>query len=257
MGAGELGGVLQFAEQVAKTFALSNKLPEGTGVRVLFTDFGAKSLVATRWNPLPENLTLGRRILDHLPPVLPKRELRMEERTKLSEMCESSVMLVVAPNQSEMAAVLGIFDVMKDLGKKVPVILLNAKLVQDTVALAGVMLNKFRAFESTLLPVFHLEQFDPDDDKDVRPGPSSDGNLQDPIPLNSAVVVRVWPRPFSVWEDNPEDPEAIDGYFLLDVNDTRAQDPEDCLTFLKGSRELMKRMRLKERQDREKGGKMI
>ncbi|CAK9054373.1 DUF1995 domain-containing protein [Durusdinium trenchii] len=106
------------------------------------------------------------------------------------------------------------------------------------------MLNKFRAFESTLLPVFHLEQFDPDDDKD-------------PIPLNSAVVVRVWPRPFSVWEDNPEDPEAIDGYFLLDVNDTRAQDPEDCLTFLKGSRELMKRMRLKERQDREKGGKMI
>ncbi|CAK9014933.1 DUF1995 domain-containing protein, partial [Durusdinium trenchii] len=109
---GELGGVLQFAEQVAKTFALSNKLPEGTGVRVLFTDFGAKSLVATRWNPLPENL-----ILDHLPPVLPKRELRMEERTKLSEMCESSVMLVVAPNQSEMAAVLGIFDVMKDLGK--------------------------------------------------------------------------------------------------------------------------------------------
>eukprot|EP00913_Durusdinium_trenchii_P024848 g23322.t2 len=161
----ELGGVLQFAEQVAKTFALSNKLPEGTGVRVLFTDFGAKSLVATRWNPLPENLTLGRRILDHLPPVLPKRELRMEERTKLSEMCESSVMLVVAPNQSEMAAVLGIFDVMKDLGKS-------------------------------------LGQRGPE----------------------VAVVVRVWPRPFSVWEDNPEDPEAIDGYFLLDVNDTRAQD---------------------------------
>ncbi|CAL1155481.1 unnamed protein product, partial [Cladocopium goreaui] len=232
---GELGGVLQFGEQVAKTLAYSNKLPEGNGVRVLFTDFGAKSLVATRWGDLPENL-----ILDHLPPVLPKRELRMEERMKLNEILESSILLVVAPNQSEMAAVLAIFDVMKDLGKKVPVILLNARLVQDTTAVAGVMLRNFRAFEGTLLPVFHLEQFDPEDDKD-------------PLPLNSAVIVRVWPRPYSVWEDNPEDPEAIDGYFLLDVNEQQPQDFQDCLTFLKGSRELTKRMRLKERQERDKG----
>lgn len=236
---GELGGVLQFGEQVAKTLAYSNKLPEGNGVRVLFTDFGAKSLVATRWGDLPENL-----ILDHLPPVLPKRELRMEERMKLNEILESSILLVVAPNQSEMAAVLAIFDVMKDLGKKVPVILLNARLVQDTTAVAGVMLRNFRAFEGTLLPVFHLEQFDPEDDKD-------------PLPLNSAVIVRVWPRPYSVWEDNPEDPEAIDGYFLLDVNEQQPQDFQDCLTFLKGSRELTKRMRLKERQERDKGGKLL
>ena len=47
---------------------------------------------------------------------------------------------------------------------------------------------------------------------------------QDPLPLNSAVIVRVWPRPYSVWEDNPEDPEAIDGYFLLDVNESQPQD---------------------------------
>ena len=33
------------------------------------------------------------RLLDHLPPVLPKRELRMEERMKLSEILESSVLL--------------------------------------------------------------------------------------------------------------------------------------------------------------------
>ena len=47
--------------QVAKTLAYSNKLPEGNGVRVLFTDFGAKSLVATRWGELPENLQLRER----------------------------------------------------------------------------------------------------------------------------------------------------------------------------------------------------
>ena len=45
-------------------------------------------------------------------------------------------------------------------------ILLNAKLVQDTTAVAGVMLRNFRALEGTLLPVFHLEQFDPEDDKE-------------------------------------------------------------------------------------------
>ena len=51
--------------------------------------------------------------------------------------------------------------------RKVPVILLNARLVQDTTAVAGVMLRNFRAFEGTLLPVFHLEQFDPEDDKET------------------------------------------------------------------------------------------
>jgi hypothetical protein len=54
--------------------------------------------------------------------------------------------------------------------RKVPVILLNARLVQDTTAVAGVMLRNFRAFEGTLLPVFHLEQFDPEDDKETTRG---------------------------------------------------------------------------------------
>ncbi|OLP83957.1 hypothetical protein AK812_SmicGene35207 [Symbiodinium microadriaticum] len=231
---GELGNVLQFAERFAKTLAMSPRLPQGKGVRVLFTDFGAMSLVSTRWNPLPENLTL-----DHLPPVLPKMELKMEEKTKIEEFLESSMLLIVAPNQSEMAAVLAIFEIMKETGKTIPVVLLNAKLLQDSVAAAGVMLRNFRSMEGTLLPIFHLEQFEPDEDKD-------------PVPLNPAVIVRVWPRPFSVWEDNAEDPEAIDGYFLLDVNDQ--QDYQDLMTFLKGSREMTKRMRLKERQQREAGG---
>lgn len=236
---GELGNVLQFAERFAKTLAMSPRLPQGKGVRVLFTDFGAMSLVSTRWNPLPENLTL-----DHLPPVLPKMELKMEEKTKIEEFLESSMLLIVAPNQSEMAAVLAIFEIMKETGKTIPVVLLNAKLLQDSVAAAGVMLRNFRSMEGTLLPIFHLEQFEPDEDKD-------------PVPLNPAVIVRVWPRPFSVWEDNAEDPEAIDGYFLLDVNDQQAADYQDLMTFLKGSREMTKRMRLKERQQREAGGKLI
>ena len=203
---GELGNVLQFAERLAKTLAMSPRLPQGNGVRVLFTDFGAMSLVSTRWNPLPENL-----ILDHLPPVLPKIDMKAEERTTINQFLESSMLIIVAPNQSEMAAVLAIFEVMKEEGKRVPVVLLNAKLLQDSVAAAGVMLRSFRSLEGTLLPIFHLEQFEPDDDKD-------------PLPLNPAVIVRVWPRPYSVWEDNAEDPEAIDGYFLLDVNDTQAPD---------------------------------
>jgi len=236
---GELGNVLEFAERFAKTLSVASSLPKGNGVRVLFTDYGAMAMVAQRWEPVPDNM-----ILDHLPPVLPKIELKLEERMKLLEFLESSVIVIVAPNQSEMAAVLALFDVMEEVGKTVPVALLNAKLVTDNVKAAGVMLRRYRAAEQTFLPVFHLEQFEPDDDKDA-------------IPLNPAVISRVWPRPFSVWEDNAEDPEAIDGYFLLDVNDSKPPVYEDCMTFLKGSREMTRRMRLKERQEREAGGKQI
>ena len=35
------------------------------------------------------------------------------------------------------------------------------------------------------------------------------------------------------------------------------KDYQDLMTFLKGSREMTKRMRLKERQQREAGGKLI
>ena len=45
---------------------------------------------------------------------------------------------------------------------------------------------------------------------------------------------------------------------ISDVDiDLERQDFQDCLTFLKGSRELTKRMRLKERQERDKGGKLL
>mmetsp|Transcript_7861 Transcript_7861/g.12519 ORF Transcript_7861/g.12519 Transcript_7861/m.12519 type:complete len:100 (-) Transcript_7861:73-372(-) len=98
--------------------------------------------------------------------------------------------------------------------------------------------------ERLLLPVFHLEQYEPPEDKEL-------------IPLNPAVITRVWPRPFSVWEDNPDDPDSIEGYFLLDVNDVRAPNGDDMVAFLTMSRKATKDLRNRERETREKGGRLI
>mmetsp|Transcript_66620 Transcript_66620/g.135645 ORF Transcript_66620/g.135645 Transcript_66620/m.135645 type:complete len:136 (+) Transcript_66620:3-410(+) len=113
-------------------------------------------------------------------------------------------------------------------GTDMPVIVLNPKLMTNTFTGAGTLLKQYRKFEKTLLPVFHLEQIDPPED--------------DAVGLNSCVVSRVWPRPYSTWEDNPDDPEALDGYFLLDLNESQAPPVQDCLDFLRISREMSVQM---------------
>jgi len=35
------------------------------------------------------------------------------------------------------------------------------------------------------------------------------------VPFNPAVVVRAWPKKFSLWEDNPEEFEAIKGFYFV------------------------------------------
>merc|ERR1719401_3383074 len=114
---------------------------------------------------------------------------------------------------------------MESAGTDLPMIIINPKLMTNTFIGAGTLLRQFRKFEQKLLPVFHLEQIDPPEEGDL-------------LGLNSCVVSRVWPRPYSTWEDNPEDPEAIDGYFLMDLNESQAPPVQDCLEYLKISREM-------------------
>eukprot|EP00442_Polarella_glacialis_P027618 CAMPEP_0115049286 /NCGR_PEP_ID=MMETSP0227-20121206/1098_1 /TAXON_ID=89957 /ORGANISM="Polarella glacialis, Strain CCMP 1383" /LENGTH=407 /DNA_ID=CAMNT_0002432921 /DNA_START=97 /DNA_END=1320 /DNA_ORIENTATION=+ len=243
---GEIGGVLQFSEQLVRTLASCGKLPDGEGeiaedgeVRVMFSDLGAKSMVANRWGVLPENV-----VLDFFPPVLRNVPLKMEEQMKIAAMMNAAVLVVVTPGQAELPAVLAVYEALKDTGRKVPMVFVNARLVQDVGAAAGALLNNYRNMERLLLPVFHLEQYEPPEDKEL-------------IPLNPAVITRVWPRPFSVWEDNPDDPDSIEGYFLLDVNDVRAPNGDDMVAFLTMSRKATKDLRNRERETREKGGRLI
>ncbi|CAE8598682.1 unnamed protein product [Polarella glacialis] len=164
----------------------------------------------------------------------------MEEQMKIAAMMSAAVLVVVTPGQAELPAVLAVYEALKDTGRKVPMVFVNARLVQDVGAAAGALLNNYRNMERLLLPVFHLEQYEPPEDKEL-------------IPLNPAVITRVWPRPFSVWEDNPDDPDSIEGYFLLDVNDVRAPNGDDMVAFLTMSRKATKDLRNRERETREKG----
>jgi len=219
---GELGSVLAFAESVSKTLVEAEAL-EGGSVTVLFTDMGASAMSTSRWEPLPEKLKVT-----YFPQVLRGSDtIGQQERKKFMEILESEVVVIVAPTQNELPALLQLLMVMEETGKDVPIILMNAKLVQNTYIAAGNLLRSARELEKTLVPTFHLEQYDPSDEEEF---------------VNSAVITRTWPRPFSLWEDNPEDPEAVDGFFLLDLNDKRAQEGELIRQFMKDSMMLAKKL---------------
>lgn len=220
---GDLGGVLPFVEVFAKTLASAEALEGGT-VRVLFTDLGAAAMSTSRWEPLPPGLQI-----DYFPPVMRgQEEVTGEERNKLSRLLESQFLVAVVPTQAELPAILQLMKIMSQLGRDVPVVFFNPKLVQNAYVAAGTLLRSARELERTLVPTFHLEQYDPPDDGEES--------------LNSAVVSRVWPRPFSVWEDNPEDPEAIDGFFLLDLNEKEAPSVDTIRSALRASKDAAKRM---------------
>merc|ERR1719330_2213292 len=118
-------------------------------------------------------------------------------------------------------------NVMGELGKDIPLVLVNPKLVQNAYIAAGTLLRSARSFEKSLVPTFHLEQIEPPDDED----------------LNPCVVTRVWPRPFSTWEDNPEDPDAIDGFFLMDLNEQKAPEGDTIKSLLQASKDVAKKLR--------------
>jgi len=223
---GDLGSVLPFAESFAKTLVEAEAL-EGGSVTVIFTDMGAAAMCQSRWEPLPENLEVT-----YFPPVLRgSATVGVAERQKFLEILESEFIVVVVPTQAELPALLQMLKIMTEAGKDVPVVLMNAKLVQDTYVAAGTLLRSARELERTLVPTFHLEQYDPDEREEI---------------LNSAVITRVWPRPFSLWEDNPEDPEAVDGFFLLDLNDEGAHEADTVRSLLKASMDLAEKWREKE-----------
>jgi len=225
---GEIGDVLPFAELFAKTLAEAAEL-EGGCVRVLLTDMGAAAMCLKRWEPLPPRLKV-----DYFPPVIRGQEqARGEERSKIESILDSEFLVIVGPTQAELPAVLQMMAVMRQLGKDVPMIFVNARLVQNAFVAAGSMLKSARELERSLLPTFHLEQYDPSDQDTFE---------------NSAVITRVWPRPFSLWEDNPEDPEAVDGFFLLDLNEAQAQSGDTVRSLLQASKDVAARMAEKKKK---------
>jgi len=216
---GELGSILAYTEQFAKTMA-GAKLLEGGKVRVIFTDMGAKAMCTTKWGDLPEEL-----VLDYFPPVLKGSSAEGDGLRKLKEMCDAKLAILVGPTQIELPAITEYLRLSGEAGLDMTVVMINAKLLTNTYAGAGSSMKLFKEIESTLVPTVHLEQLDPPDDKPD---------------LNSAVVTRFWPRPFSVWEENPDDPDSVDGFFLLDIKEAEAPAPIEVVTLLEASRDILK-----------------
>jgi len=218
---GDLGGCLAFVEVLAKTLAGAEELEGGT-VRVLFTDMGAAAMSASKWEPLPTGLKV-----DYFPPVIRGNEqLTWEEKMKIEELLDAEILIAAVPSQAELPAILQMLKVMSELGRDIPLVMVNAKLVQNAYVAAGNLLRSAREFERSLVPTFHLEQYAPPDEDD----------------LNACVIARVWPRPFSTWEDNPEDPEAIDGFFLLDLNEQVAPEGDAVKSMLQASKEVAQKL---------------
>lgn len=210
---GELGIILAFAAQFAETISGAKALLErpGNGVRLVFSDLGAYS-VAQGTVDQDANVTL-----DYFPSAG-----GVEAQDKMAEMCNSSLIIVVAPQQTEADAITVLLQALQNAKYQIPVILLNPKLVRDKTTT-----SEIRQLISSLLPCFYMEQLEAPKNTD----------------LNPSVLARVWPRPFSLWEDNPDDPESIDGYFLLDVNDVKPQSKEEILQLLKTSRDLLQKLK--------------
>lgn len=219
---GNFGRAMPFAEQFVKRLAADRTLKGGI-VRAVFTDMGAQGAALERWGYLPDNLKLCT-----LPAALTGRSIAHE----LEELQDASMLVIVAPSKTELPALTQVDEVVHGC----PIILINAML--PTAIGGGAASNMFRSFMGSkqnkqmdfaaqLTPTFHLQHLDPPERFDD---------------LNSGVIARAYPSPFSVWEDNEDDPEAIDGFFLLHLQDHEIPSLDLCFRMLQDSRVLAKKV---------------
>lgn len=218
---GEIADVLSFAEGFVMTLSRASSL-QGGKVRVVFSDMGAASLAQSRWSISGDDERIE---VNYLPPIMRLTTPSAMEQAQLDEIADAAYIVIVAPKQNEVTAFLELIKTIDGSGRDVPIVVLNQKFVQDPLVLAGLTLKTYRGIEQKMTHTFHLEQVDP-----TRDNPS----------LNPCVIAKVYPRPYSFWEDCPEDVDAVDGYFLLDIQTAektpRMEDVLDLLAFSRDAR---------------------
>jgi len=163
--------------------------------------------------------------LDHIPNgiYIREKDLDMGIQMALREMSKSDLLIFVAPKQVELAGLLALIDMINLANLDIPMVFVNPQFVQSWEMLTGEPMKRYRVLERSLEPTFFLNQIEPEDDGDE-------------VMLNAAVVSRVWPRPYSTWEDNPEDPESVDGYFLMHSSNIAPLPREKIVKMLEASR---------------------
>jgi len=224
---GDLGNIMDFAETFSKMLCQAGPLEDGI-VRVVLPDLGAAAMVKQKWEAnsdageLPENMQI-----DYLPPM--SSSSSNDGSSKYVELMDAEMLVVLAPKQTECACILRLIDGMAKVGKDIPLVLLNPSLGTDS---SGIVMKQAKALLAQATHTYHMAQYEP---------------ISDDASMAAGVVSRVWPRPFSTWEDNPEDPDSSDGYFLMDVSD-KAPDFETVFSMLEASRDLRQSMNSKMKQ---------
>lgn len=225
---GSLGDCLAFAQLLCRKLAQSPAL-EGGKLKVVFADCGAMGQAQNRWDDI-EDL---KAVMEIVPmPVVNRNEVPDEWKQKeIDKVVDADFLVIVAPRQQELPALLQLYFSALRQGRDVPILMLNDDLITDEAAIIGAVLDEWRRINKKFIEIFHLEQID-------EPEAYRDGNQN----INSCVIARVYPRPWTVWEDCPEDPDAVDGYFLIDLTDDELPKMEDVralLTYSAQAREAM------------------
>lgn len=223
---GFLGEVLAFAEAFCNTLAMSPSL-EGATVKAVFSDTGACESARVRWNICDEED--GTLKLESMPPVMRNTAPTTMLQRQLDDLCsdDTAFIVIVAPRHQEIPAFLEIIATINANNSDICVIVLNSQFVEEMQMVAGDCLRRFKMLYQTFMHSFHLENVNPEAESGIE---------------NACVIARVWPRPYSIWEDCPEDPDAVGGYFLLDLNEERApgrSDVDELLLFSQQARRKM------------------
>lgn len=225
-----------FVYQLACELGKSQRFASGA-VRVIFAEQNDLDRCAKQWEPLQIGVEL--------------RSLPHNSSAEVGEaLLGASILLVVAPTRRWLPAVAPLLAASQD----VPVVLVNAEC--SRIVSSGLVDSEGSLIFAPYYRIISGAELEPGDEQVPMGGAGADTSAwtgvdrpltntfhmehmeppEDDLLINAAVVVRVWPRPYSVWEEDPDDPQAVDGFSLLDLNDIRAPSAKETRTMLWVSR---------------------
>jgi len=195
---GAFGTALGFVDGFGNRMA--EELKGKGSIVCVFGDMGKMGIAKKQLGELPAEMRL-----EYFPPMNPRTQMNQGIQEQFDSIRSSDLILVVAPEPEEICPLMHLCDELDKSRSGAPVVLLNSRLTEKLrMEEANIAMKKYLQMKQTMVVAFHLQQYDP---------PQNEEEF-----MNAAVIVKAHPKPYTIWEDNPDDPEAIDGFFLMDVS---------------------------------------
>lgn len=206
----DVSGTLGFSEGLVKSIAKE-------GVLVIVPDEGIAQACERDWAPLPPSVMLK----------------SASNSRNLAKLADTSIVVAAAPDTRE-----PFDDATMEWLYSLPDDVLLILVESSNASFAPNAILKKRGFATT----FHMDSVQQLEFRNLG------GGEDDPYgrtigAINPAFVTRVWPRPFSVWEDDIENEAGFNGYFLLNISvDASGPSENDVQVLLETSRDRRKRL---------------